>query len=327
MPAGTRLDARPPRAPAAGRGPAAGRRVRGPGRRRARPHRLSQAAAEAAPLAEANKIRTALLAAVGHDLRTPLAAAKAAVASLRSIDVDLDAEDRRELLQAADDSLDRLAAAGRQPARHEPAPGRRAVDRPAADRASTRSCARALDDLGADGRTVVDRRHPTTSRWCRPTPGCSSGSSPTWSPTPCGTRPPSDAAAPDRQPLGDRVEIRVIDRGPGIPADDRDQVFPPFQRLGDTDNTTGVGLGLALSRGLTEAMGGTLEPEETPGGGLTMVVSLPTRRPSDAPDARPPAARERDEAAAVTRVLVVDDEPQLAARAEHQPARPPLRGA
>jgi two-component system sensor histidine kinase KdpD len=75
--------------------------------------------------------------------------------------------------------------------------------------------------------------------------------------------------------LADRVELRVVDRGPGIPPDQVGRVFAPFQRLGDTDNTTGVGLGLALSRGLTEAMGGTLSPEETPGGGLTMVVSLP----------------------------------------------------
>jgi two-component system sensor histidine kinase KdpD len=66
-----------------------------------------------------------------------------------------------------------------------------------------------------------------------------------------------------------------VDRGPGIPEDDRDKIFVPFQRLGDTDNTAGVGLGLALSRGLTEAMGGTLEPEDTPGGGLTMALSLP----------------------------------------------------
>ncbi len=94
--------------------------------------------------------------------------------------------------------------------------------------------------------------------------------------------------------LGDRVEIRVIDRGPGIPPDDWDRVFLPFQRLGDTDNTTGIGLGLALSRGLTEAMGGSLEPEETPGGGLTMVVSLPAVTDMTA---AAPGLRERDEAA------------------------------
>ena len=75
--------------------------------------------------------------------------------------------------------------------------------------------------------------------------------------------------------LGDRVELRVVDRGPGIPEQERDRMFVPFQRLGDTDNTTGVGLGLALARGFTEAMGGTLTAEETPGGGLTMAITLP----------------------------------------------------
>ena len=74
---------------------------------------------------------------------------------------------------------------------------------------------------------------------------------------------------------GKRVQLRVIDCGPGIPEADRDRAFLPFQRLGDTSKTTGMGLGLALSRGLTEAMGGAVEPEETPGGGLTMVVLLP----------------------------------------------------
>jgi hypothetical protein len=58
-------------------------------------------------------------------------------------------------------------------------------------------------------------------------------------------------------------------------------MFVPFQRLGDTDNTTGVGLGLALSRGLTEAMGGTLTADDTPGGGLTMTVSLPVAAEPD----------------------------------------------
>jgi len=71
------------------------------------------------------------------------------------------------------------------------------------------------------------------------------------------------------------VELRIADRGPGIPDSDRATMFTPFQRLGDTDNTTGVGLGLALSRGLMEAMGHTLVAEETPGGGLTMVLAIP----------------------------------------------------
>jgi two-component system sensor histidine kinase KdpD len=74
--------------------------------------------------------------------------------------------------------------------------------------------------------------------------------------------------------LGTAVQLRVIDRGPGIPPGRREDVFVPFQRLGDLDNSAGIGLGLALSKGFTEAMGGTLELEDTPGGGLTMVVEL-----------------------------------------------------
>jgi two-component system sensor histidine kinase KdpD len=96
--------------------------------------------------------------------------------------------------------------------------------------------------------------------------------------------------------LGDRVELRVIDRGPGIPEKERDRVFVPFQRLGDTDNTTGVGLGLALSRGFIEAMGGTLAAEDTPGGGLTMAMSLPAvaAEPGLEHGAAEPGQRERD---------------------------------
>ncbi len=71
------------------------------------------------------------------------------------------------------------------------------------------------------------------------------------------------------------VEIRVVDRGPGVPQEQRERLFAPFQRLGDRDTSTGVGLGLALSQGLTTAMGGTLTADDTPGGGLTMTVTLP----------------------------------------------------
>jgi two-component system sensor histidine kinase KdpD len=234
--------------------------------------RLSLAAAEAAPLAEANRTRTALLAAVGHDLRTPLAAAKASVSSMLSHDVDLDEDDRRELLVTADESLDRLTALvdnlldmSRLQA------GGLSLD--LRGTAVEDVAARALDDLGPDGRTVLvdipDGIPPVYAD-----PGLLErvlanvlANAQRYSPE--GT-PPSLTASH----LGDRVEIRVIDRGPGIPEGDRERVFLPFQRLGDTDNTTGVGLGLALARGLTEAMHGTLDPEETPGGGLTMVIAL-----------------------------------------------------
>jgi two-component system sensor histidine kinase KdpD len=68
--------------------------------------------------------------------------------------------------------------------------------------------------------------------------------------------------------------VRIADQGPGIDAAQADQMFEPFQRLGDGTGT-GVGLGLAVARGFTEAMGGELSVEDTPGGGLTVVLSLP----------------------------------------------------
>ena len=76
--------------------------------------------------------------------------------------------------------------------------------------------------------------------------------------------------------LGDRVQVRVCDTGPGVPQEDRDRIFLPFQRHGDAPGGDGVGLGLAVARGLAEAMGGTVSAEDTPGGGLTMVLDLPS---------------------------------------------------
>jgi two-component system sensor histidine kinase KdpD len=89
--------------------------------------------------------------------------------------------------------------------------------------------------------------------------------------------PPDQPVRLAASAIGNVVEVRVIDRGPGIPADDRSQVFAPFQRLDDhgASGGTGVGLGLAIARGFVEAMHGTVTLDDTPGGGLTATVGLP----------------------------------------------------
>ena len=235
--------------------------------------RLTAAAEAARPIAEADRVRTALLAAVSHDLRTPLASAKAAVTSLRSDDIEWDAADHDELLATADESLDRLAHLvdnlldmSRLQA------GALAVFPRPADLGEI--VARSLDDLGPAAR-VVRVSIPDDLPEVAVDPGILERVIANLTANALRYSPPGTPPSLSGSALHDRVELRVVDSGPGIPEEHRDQMFVPFQRLGDTDNTTGVGLGLALSRGLTEAMGGTLEPDETPGGGLTMTLSLP----------------------------------------------------
>jgi two-component system sensor histidine kinase KdpD len=256
--------------------------------------RLSAEAEAARPIAEADRMRTALLTAVSHDLRTPLASAKAAVTSLRSPDVTWDAADREELLATADESLDKLTRlVGNLLEMSRLQAGALSVfSRPTA---LDEVVAAALDDLGPASRDVVVDI-PESLPEVQADPGILervivnvAGNALRYSPP---GKPPLLAASA----LGDRVELRVVDRGPGISPDDRDRIFVPFQRFGDTDNTSGVGLGLALSRGLTEVMGGTLDPQDTPGGGLTMIISLPSAATAGQP-APAPGRRERDETA------------------------------
>lgn len=241
--------------------------------------RLEEVAATAEPLAEVDRTRTALLAAVSHDLRTPLASAKAAVTSLRDPEVDWSSEDERELLATADESLDRLARlvanlldmsrlqAGVLPVQSRPC----AIDE---------IVSVALDDIAPrGGTTAVEVEVPAHLPEVLADPTLVErilvnlvGNA---------LRHASMAPEIRASALRDHVEVRIVDRGPGIREGERERMFAPFQRLGDRDNTTGTGLGLALSRGLAEAMRGSLLPEETPGGGLTMVLSLPTAHPSD----------------------------------------------
>jgi two-component system sensor histidine kinase KdpD len=254
--------------------------------------RLVAAAEAARPIAEADRMRTALLAAVSHDLRTPLASAKAAVTSLRSADIQWGAEDRNELLATADESLDRLAhlVDNLLDMSRLQAGALAVFPRPAG---LDDIVARALDDLGI-GRKAVVVDIPDTLPAVRVDPGILERVIVNLAGNALRYSPPGSPPLLTASVLSDRVELRVVDRGPGIPEQDRDRMFVPFQRLGDTDNTTGVGLGLALSRGLTEAMGGTLDPEETPGGGLTMTLSLPAAIEPDGQGPGAPGYRERD---------------------------------
>jgi two-component system sensor histidine kinase KdpD len=227
--------------------------------------RLSAQAAEAAELAEGNRMRTALLAAVSHDLRTPLASIKAAATALRMPGVELTEDDVGELNATIDESADQLGAlvdnlldmSRLQTRAVNPLRRKVGLDEvvprallPGVKADIPESLPPVTADPGLLERAVAN----LVSNAVRHGGG-----------TPVVVR--ASAAA-------GRVEIRVVDTGPGVPEADRDRIFAPFQRLGDAPGGNGVGLGLAVARGFVEAMGGTLEPEDTPGGGLTMVLSL-----------------------------------------------------
>jgi two-component system sensor histidine kinase KdpD len=250
--------------------------------------RLAAQAAEADRLATGNSMRAALLAAVSHDLRTPLAGIKAASSALRTRDLELTEADRAELVATIDESADRLTAlvdnlldmsrlqAGVISPEVMPS------DVPAVVH-------RALSWLDGAERRRVELEWPDDLPAALADPGLLErvvanlvGNAVRHAP-----RGPVMVGA---STLDDHVELQVADRGPGVPPGDREKVFAPFQRLGDSPDGQGVGLGLAVARGLTEAMGGTLTAEETPGGGLTMVVSLPSAAAPAAPSPAPAPA-------------------------------------
>ena len=233
---------------------------------------LRATAREAAALAETDQVRTALLSAVSHDLRRPLASAVAAIGGLRGAH-GLSASDREELLATADESLATLSSlvtdlldVSRVQA------GVLAVSTMRLDVAGP--VLAAVDELAlgpADVELALDADLPAVSA----DPVLLQRVLVNVIANAHRHAPDDSRVIVSTSAIGDHAEIRVIDRGAGVPAEKRDQIFQPFQRLGDTDNTTGLGLGLALSRGFAEGMGGSLTPEDTPGGGLTMVISLP----------------------------------------------------
>ncbi|MBB6395418.1 two-component system sensor histidine kinase KdpD [Actinomadura coerulea] len=242
--------------------------------------RLAERARRVRPLEAAEEMRTALLTTVSRDLRAQLASARAAVESLRGPDASRAGGRRGEAADTAADSLARLdhlvadlldmsrlrsgslGISPRRVAAGEAVPG--AVgggDREAVELRIPEG----LPEMVADPallRRVLANVIANAVRF----------------------NPPGAPVLVTASALGDRLEIRVVDRGPGVRPGDRDRLFQPLQRAGGRDDEAGVDL--ALARGLAEAMGGDLTPEETPGGGLTMVLTMPTRPPR--PSGRPP---------------------------------------
>ena len=238
--------------------------------------RLAAQAAQAGPLAEVDRLRTALLNAVSHDLRTPLAAATTAVGTLQAHGDQLDDTDRADLLADAGSSLarlgrlvDNLLDMSRLQA------GALAMTPEVVDVADV--LPRVLDDLGPAGDDVTVKVADECGA-VRADPALLERVLVNLLSNAVRHSPPGRPPILTASEHGGEVQLRVVDAGPGVPSTDWDRIFLPFQRLGDTEAGSGVGLGLALSRGLVEAFGGTLTPEHTPGGGLTMTVSLPAVR-------------------------------------------------
>lgn len=236
--------------------------------------RLRTQAAQTEALAAGNRMRTALLAAVSHDLRTPLASIKAGISSLRQTDVTWAPEDEAELLETIEESTDRLGAlignlldmSRLQTGAVQPFVQGTSIDEVAV---------LALSDVpgGSAVRVDVPEGLPLVQTDVGLLERALANLVSNATRYAGGDRPPELRA----HASSDEVEIEVVDHGPGVAVADRDRIFEPFQRLGDHDMTTGVGLGLAVARGFIEAVGGSLTASETPGGGLTMTVRLPVR--------------------------------------------------
>ncbi len=238
---------------------------------------LAEEASKVQSLAEADELRRLLLSALGHDLRTPLTAAKAAVSSLRAEDVWFSPEDTSELLATVEESIDqltslvanlldssRLAAGVVRPqlsevyleevvqralisiGKRNMVFGRGSLDRVKVEVGGTV----AMADAGLLER-VLANLIDNALRYA-----------------------PNSMVRVNAGQVGQRVLINVVDEGPGVAKGAAEQMFEPFQRLGDTDNSTGLGLGLSVAKGFVEAMGGSIGATDTPGGGLTILVDL-----------------------------------------------------
>ncbi|HZQ58726.1 MAG TPA: sensor histidine kinase KdpD [Acidimicrobiales bacterium] len=237
-----------------------------------RSRELQAEAATAELLAQANDLRTALLRAVSHDLRTPLASIKASATTLLAKDLPLTAEETHELLETIDEEADRLnSLIGNLLDMSRLQSG--ALELVRQEVGLDEVVARAVASLGDRARQVVvdvpenlPHVHTDAALLERAIANVVDNAI-AWS-------PPDAPVRVEGASIGGAVELRVVDRGPGIPLDQRENVFRPFQRLGDKHTGAGMGLGLAVARGFVDALGGELTIDDTPGGGTTMLFRL-----------------------------------------------------
>ncbi len=242
-------------------------------------NKLAAQAAQTERLRQTDVVRTAILAAVSHDLRTPLATIKASVSSLLDESVLWSSQDRAEFLIATDeaaDQLDGLLSNLLDLSRLQTGvltPVRRPVS---LDEVVYRALiglpiGRVDVDI-ADDLPLVDTDRGLLERVVANIVSNAVGHSP------ADTRVRILAG----EIPGPALQIRVVDHGPGVAPADRETMFAPFQRLGDAPAGSGIGLGLAVARGLAEALDATIEVDDTPGGGLTMIITVPVADGSDA---------------------------------------------
>jgi K+-sensing histidine kinase KdpD len=237
-------------------------------------HRLADEAARARELAEIDRLRSALLDAVGHDLRTPLTGIKAAVSTLRQPDLTWAPDDQAELLATIEESTDRLV---------DLVENLLSLSRLRAGVLSADPRPVALDAVVAEAvlhlpeHDHLEVEVPDDLPLVLADPGLLQRVVANLVAIAVTASSPGALVRLHGRATHGQLQLQVVDHGPGVPAPDRDRVFAPFQRLDDTSGT-GLGLGLAIARGFTEAMNGTLTPSDTPGGGLTMTITLPAAR-------------------------------------------------
>jgi two-component system sensor histidine kinase KdpD len=234
--------------------------------------RLRTQAARAEALAEGNRMRTALLAAVSHDLRNPLASIKASVSSLRQTDVQWTAADEAALLATIEDAADRLdALIGNL------------LDMSRLTTGSLQPFLRAtsIDEVapvalrGLGTTAGMQMEVPDGLPFVRTDPVLLERVLANLFSNALSHSPPGQAPVMRAQQAGANVVLEVEDHGPGVPDQLKARIFEPFERLDERGTGDGVGLGLAVAKGFLDAMGGSVTALDTPGGGLTMRVTLP----------------------------------------------------